>query len=86
VKKLTLKEVEALEAEYIEIYKRKCERMVALDGENATLVTHKCAQMLQQKRFELLHAVRNKFMNDGNETYMRARTMWVENYISELQK
>lgn len=86
VKKLTPKEVEALEAEYIDIYKRKCERMVALDGEQDTLATHKYAQMIQRKRFELLHALRNNFMNDGDERYMRAGTTWVENYISDLRK
>ena len=85
-KKLTQKEVEALEAEYIDIYKRRCERMVLLDGEQETLAAHKYAQMIQRKRFELLHALRNNFMNDGDERYLRAGTTWVENYINELRK
>lgn len=85
-KKLTPKEVEVLEADYIELYKRKCERMVVLDGEQDALAGHKYAQMIQRKRFELLHALRNNFMNDGDERYLRAGTTWVENYISELRK
>lgn len=85
-KKLSPKEVEALEAEYIELYKRKCERMVVVGAEQDALAAHKYAQMIQKKRLELLQVIRNNFMNDGDENYMRAGTGWVENYVKGLRK
>jgi hypothetical protein len=85
-KMLKPKDVEELEAEYIEIYKRKCDRMVALDGEESVLEKEKYAQMIDQKRLSLLHHLRNTFMVDGDEKYMRAGTAWVEQYIADMRK
>ena len=81
VKKLTQKEVEALEAEYITLYKLKCEQLVLLDGSEKTLQEMEWKQYLQKKRLALLQILRNTFMLDGDADYMKRGVTWVEEYI-----
>jgi len=82
VKKLTQKEAEALEAEYITLYKLKCEQLVLLDGSQKTLQEMEWKQYLQKKRLALLQTLRNSFMLDGDADYMRRGVTWVEEYIA----
>jgi hypothetical protein len=86
VKKLTPKETEALEAEYIDIYKLKCELLVFLDGAEKSLQELAWKQYLQKKRLMLLQALRNDFMLNGDADYMARGVTWVEEYIANLRE
>lgn len=85
-KKLSPKEVEALELEYTDVYKLKCEQMVYLDASETVRKDLSWKQYLQRKRLSLLHALRNQFMFDGNQEYMRRGVTWIEEYIQNLRQ
>jgi hypothetical protein len=85
-KKLSAKDTEALEAEYIELYKLKCQQMVFLDGAESVLQEWIWKQYVQKKRLLLLQSIRNKFMGDGNADYMARAVTWVEEYVERLRK
>lgn len=85
-KKLTVKEAEALEGEYIELYKLKCEQLVLLDGAQNTLQGFVWKQYLQKKRLELLQWVRNNYLVDGDTDYMKRAVTYVEEYIERMRK
>jgi len=85
-KKLSAKEVEELEAKYIELYKQKCEQMVLLDGAKASQQAYEWKQYLQRKRLILLQWLRNNFMFDGDKEYMARGVTWVEEYIGGLRE
>lgn len=84
-KKLTVKETEALEAEYSEIYKLKCEHMVKLDGATRIRQGYEWKQYLQRKRLGLLQSLRNTFMLDGDADYMTRAVTWVEEHIERMR-
>ena len=84
-KKLTAKQVEALETEYTDICKLKCEQMVLLDGAQATKREVEWKQYVQKKRIEMIQAVRNTFMNNGDEDFMARGVTWAEEYNLRLQ-
>ena len=83
--KLSQKAVADLESDYIEIYKNKGEIMVQMSGAENRLQECKWKQYLEAKRYEMLHTVRNNFMNDINEERLRASVSWVEEYIKDLR-
>jgi len=83
-KKLTPKQVEALEAEYTDLYKLKCEQMVLLDGAQQVEQGLIWIQSTQRKRLEMLQNIRNGFMQDGDSEYMAKGVTWVEGYIENL--
>ena len=84
-KKLTPKAVDALEEDYSELYKQKCEQMVFLDGAEKIKQQFEWKQYLQVKRLVLLQSIRNKFMVDGDEDYMKRGVTWVSQYIEKLR-
>lgn len=86
VKKLTQREIDALEAEYIDVYKLKCEQLVLLDGAKKSLQEFAWKQYVQKKRFILLQWLRNNFMLTGDVDYMARGVTWVEEYIASLQE
>jgi hypothetical protein len=85
-KKLSAKEVAALELEYTETYKLKCEQMVLLDAAESKFQGLQWKQYLQRKRLSLLQALRNDFILEGNEDYMRRGVTWIEEYIRKLRE
>jgi len=85
-KKLSWKEADALELEYIELYKQKCEQMVLLDGVENECREFEWKQYLQAKRISLIQLIRNRFMADGDEDYMKRAITWIEDYISTLRE
>ena len=85
-KKLTQKESDALEAEYIEVYKLKCEQLIFLDGAEKSLREWTWKQYMQRKRLTLLQSLRNEFMLNGDADYMARGVTWVEEYITSLRE
>ena len=85
-KKLTQKEGETLEAEYIELYKLKCEQLVFLDGVEKNLQEFIWKQHVQRTRLTLLQWLRNNFMINGDTDYMARGVTWVEEYIADLRE
>jgi hypothetical protein len=82
-KKLTAKEVEQLEGEYIEIYKKKCEQMIALEGAEIVETKMGWKRYVEVTRYKLLNYLRNKFMIDGDEDFMTRGVTHVEQYIEK---
>jgi len=85
-KRLTQKESDALEQEYIEVYKLKCEQLVFLDGAEKSLQEWGWRQYMQKKRLMLIQSLRNEFMLTGDADYMARGVTWVENYITSLRE
>jgi len=85
-KKLTAKQAEEMEAEYIEVYKLKCEQLVFLDGAEKALQEWSWKQYVQKKRLILLQWIRNNYMLDGDVDYMERAVTWVEEYIDRIRK
>jgi len=83
-KKLSQKEADALELEYIEVYKLKCEQMVQLDNTESACQDLIWKQYVQRKRLSLLHHLRGNFMFDSDEDYLRRGVTWVEEYIKKI--
>jgi hypothetical protein len=79
--KLTAKDVEELEAEYIEIYKKKCDQMIALDSAQLEETKIGWKRYVEVTRYKLLNYVRNKFMIDGDQDFMTRGVTYVEKYI-----
>jgi hypothetical protein len=86
VKKLSAKAAAALEEEYIEIYKMKCEQMICLDAAEKNRRGFEWQQFLQRKRLTLLQALRNDFVLKGDADYVRRGVTWIEEYIRKLRE
>ena len=86
VKKLSAKEIAALELEYTETYKLKCEQMVFLDTAESSCQGFLWKQFLQRKRLSLLQTLRNDFILEGDEDHMRRGVTWIEEYIQKLRE
>ena len=85
-KKLSAKDTEALEAEYIDLYKLKCQQMMFLDGAESILQEWVWKQYVEKKRLLLLQSIRNKYMIDGDADYMAQAVTWVEEYVERMRK
>lgn len=82
-KTLTAKEIEELEAEYIEIYKKKCDHMIALEGDELQETKMGWKRYVEITRYKLLNYLRNKFMIDGDKDFMTRGVTYVEQYIEK---
>ena len=83
--KLTAKQIEELELQYIETYKQKCEQMVLLDAAEDSQRGFEWKKYMQAKRLTLLQWIRNRFMYDGDEEYMKKAVTCISRYIEELR-
>jgi len=81
--KLTGKEVEELEAEYIETYKKKCDHMISLEADELEETKMGWKRYVEVIRYKLLNYLRNKFMIDGDNDFMTRGVTYVEQYIEK---
>ena len=85
-KKMSPKEVEELEKEYSEAYTIKCQQMVLLDGAEQVCQDLTWKQYTERKRLSLIQGLRNTFMMNADEDYLRRGVTWVENYCTKERK
>jgi hypothetical protein len=84
-KPLTEKEIEELEEEYTVIYKKKCAQMILLEQVEAVYKEVEWKRYIEVKRYEMLHDIRNAFMQDGDLALLEKETVRVSDYIAKLK-
>jgi hypothetical protein len=74
-----------LEEEYITVYKEKCAQMILVDRVEATRHDAEWKRYVEAKRYEMLNAVRNRFMVDGSMENLRKGVSDSLTYIAQLR-
>lgn len=83
--KKTVAEINAMEAEYTDIYKEKCAQMILLERAEAMRHEAEWKRYMEAKRYEMIHTARNRFMLDGNIEGLREGIAHAVKHSDELK-